>query len=72
MEKQFWGEMAMFAGYSGNSAYSWGGKRMLRYLPHRNLKGIAYLVNTMLHYRGITWVSTGYAQPANSFQKSTK
>jgi hypothetical protein len=26
IEKQSWGEMAMFAGYSGNSAYSWGKK----------------------------------------------
>jgi hypothetical protein len=35
--------METFAGYSGDSAYSWGGKIMLRYLPHRNLNGIAYL-----------------------------
>jgi hypothetical protein len=28
MEKQFWGEMAMFAGYHGNSAYSWGEKNV--------------------------------------------
>jgi hypothetical protein len=26
LAKQFWGEMAMFVGYSGHSAYSWGEK----------------------------------------------
>jgi hypothetical protein len=26
LEKQFWGEMAMFAGYIVHSAYSWGKK----------------------------------------------
>jgi hypothetical protein len=54
-EKQSWGEMETFAEYSGDSAYSWGGKRMLRISAAQKLKW-----NSVL--RGIIRVNTGYDQ----------
>jgi hypothetical protein len=39
-----------------------GGKKNVAISAAQKLKGIAYLVNAMLHYRGITRVSTGYDQ----------
>jgi hypothetical protein len=51
MEKQFWGERAMFAGYSGNSAYSWGKKNIAISAAQKLI--LAYFVKARVHYRGL-------------------